>query len=203
MHQSSLQKMWGFRNAYLEARTNEALLIADLGSMDINGSYRECFAAPAWTYCGLDLSEGKNVDIVLKNPYVWREIRSGAMDVLVSGQAFEHIEYFWITMLEIARVLKPGGLCCIIAPSGGAEHRYPVDCWRFYPDGFAALARFAGLTVLELKTQWHEEPGFTDCSNNWHDTLMVAKKVTAPGVAKAWLQRARRRLLHKLLFMGA
>ena len=76
----------------------------------------------------MDMTPGKNVDIVLPSPYRWRGIESNSVDVLISGQAFEHIEFFWITMLEIARVLKPGGLCCIIAPSGGAEHKYPVDC---------------------------------------------------------------------------
>ena len=93
----------------------------------------------------MDLSEGENVDLVLSDPYSWSEIRSSSVDVFVSGQAFEHIEFFWQTMLEIARALKPGGLCCIIAPSGGPEHKYPLDCWRFYPDGFRALARYAGL----------------------------------------------------------
>ena len=29
------------------------------------------------------------------------------------------------------------------APSRGPEHRYPNDCWRFYPDGYRALAKYA------------------------------------------------------------
>ncbi|MFH0729726.1 MAG: methyltransferase domain-containing protein [Pseudomonadota bacterium] len=173
------------------------MTVLDLGSMDVNGTYKECFNCPAWTYLGLDLTPGKNVDIVLKDPYDWREIRSDSVDVLVSGQAFEHIEYFWITALEIARVLKPDGLCCIIAPSGGPEHRYPVDCWRFYPDGFAAIARFARLELLELSTQWADEPGCTDCSNNWHDTLMVARKTAISGY-RGCLEKARRLIIHKL-----
>jgi hypothetical protein len=41
------------------------------------------------------------------------------------------------------RVLKPKGLCYLNAPSNGNIHRYPVDCWRFYPDSGRALITWA------------------------------------------------------------
>ncbi|MCK4390591.1 MAG: methyltransferase domain-containing protein [Desulfobacterales bacterium] len=201
MHQSSLDKMLDFRKKYLEAKKNEPLLVLDLGSLDVNGSYREYFDISPWTYRGMDTACGKNVDIVLKNPYHWREVKSDSVDVLISGQAFEHIEFFWITVLEIARVLKPRGLCCIIAPSGGFEHRYPVDCWRFYPDGFAALAHFAGLKVIEVATQWEPDDRYTDDSNTWQDTMLVCKK---PHLSRlgAWREQVRCGLLHRMLVLG-
>lgn len=78
-------------------------------------------------------------------------------------------------MLEISRVLKPGGLACIIVPSGGPEHRYPLDCWRFYPDGMRALANFGRLLVEDVRTQWE---GFNDPegSDLWRDSVLVARK---------------------------
>jgi hypothetical protein len=197
MHQSSLDKMVAFRKKYLAGKKNHPLLILDLGSMDVNGSYRECFGDSRWTYRGIDLAAGANVDIVLEDPYHWREIRSSTADVVVSGQAFEHIEFFWLTMLEIARVLKPEGLCCLIAPSGGPEHRYPVDCWRFYPDGFTALARFASLDVLEVFSQ-NGISGYADESDLWRDTVMVCRKT----VSSKWSllkKEFRHCLLHQLL----
>jgi SAM-dependent methyltransferase len=120
-----------FRDRYLSERVKEPLRILDVGSQDVNGSYRPIFSEPLWSYTGLDMTAGPNVDIVLRTPYVWNEVAGESADVVISGQAFEHIQYFWITMLEIARVLRPGGLCCILAPSSGPEHRYPLDCWRF------------------------------------------------------------------------
>lgn len=174
MHLSSLDKMRYFRDTYLSEKKDIPLKIADLGSMAIAGSYRDLFA-PYWEYTGLDIAPGDNVDQVLSDPYTWLEIPSDSLDVLVSGQAFEHIAYFWKTMREIARVLKPGGLCCIVAPSGGPEHRYPLDCWRFYPDGFRALARYADLEVLEVFTQW-EPLGYSDGSDDWADTVLIAQK---------------------------
>ena len=86
----------------------------------------------------------------------WPELKSRSVDVLVSGQTFEHTEFFWETIMEIYPVLKPGGLCCIIAPATGNEHRFPLDCWRIFADGFRALARYAGLEVLHAHTHWEE-----------------------------------------------
>jgi SAM-dependent methyltransferase len=202
MHESSLDNMRAFKQKYLQGMENEELLILDLGSLDVNGSYRAYFDIPPWTYRGIDTVSGKNVDIVLMNRYNWREIQSNSVDVLISGQAFEHIEFFWIVMLEVARILKPKGLCCIIAPSGGFEHRYPVDCWRFYPDGFAALARFARLEVLEVSTQWDDNPRYTsDDSNRWKDTVLVCRKTCLSGFA-SWRERVRRTLVHRISIVG-
>lgn len=123
--------MMRFRSLFLDQGLKSPLVIYDLGSQDINGTYRPIFSNPNWRYMGIDTVSGKNVDIVLRNRYVFRELQSNSADVIISGQAFEHIEYFWVTMLEIVRVLKPGGICCILAPSSGPEHRYPCDCWRW------------------------------------------------------------------------
>ena len=180
MHPSSYDKMARFRRDYLDARTRERLTIYDIGSQDINGSYRPLFSEPAWRYIGVDMAPGNNVDLVLKNPYDWREIAAGSADVVVSGQTFEHTEFFWETTAQIARALKIGGLCCILAPSAGPEHRFPVDCWRVYPDGMRAVARYAGLEVLEAVTQWEDLPEYDNESNKWHDSMLVARKLREP-----------------------
>jgi SAM-dependent methyltransferase len=174
VHQSSLKKMTAFRDRYLSDRAQEPLRILDVGSQDVNGSYRQIFSRPPWTYTGLDMTAGNNVDIVLRSPYVWNDVASGSADIVISGQAFEHIQYFWITMLEIARVLTAGGICCILAPSSGPEHRYPFDCWRFYPDGMISLAQFAQMETLEAVTQW-DDLGDPE-SDSWHDSMLVCRK---------------------------
>src|SRR5437016_6104191 len=89
MHPSSFDKMTAFRRDYLEARRREALVILDLGSQDINGSYRPLFDLPPWKYIGVDLAAGNNVDIVLSDPYDWREVAPESADVIIAGQTFE------------------------------------------------------------------------------------------------------------------
>ncbi len=193
MHKSSLDNMKAFRDKYLINRREEPLSIIDLGSLDVNGTYREYFDIPPWRYRGADISAGGNVDMVLHDLYNWREVRSGSTDVLISGQTFEHIEFFWLTILEIARILTPGGLCCLIAPSSGFEHRYPVDCWRFYHDGFAALARFASLDVLEIYSQ-DETIEYDDGSDTWQDMVLVCQKPVSTS-----LSVLKKRCIHYLL----
>lgn len=175
MHASSLDRMTTFVRDYLADARGRPMRILDVGSQNVNGCYRPLFDDPAWSYTGLDLESGDNVDVVVDNPYRWNALPRHGFDLVISGQAFEHIEFFWLSILEIERVLKPGGLCCVIAPAGGYEHRYPVDCWRFYPDGFRALARYARLEPLLAHTQW-EPIGYQDGSDVWQDSVLVARK---------------------------
>lgn len=171
MHASSYDHAASLVDRYL--CNNAKLKIVDIGSYDVNGSYRPLFEKNGWYYTGVDLAQGPNVDMVLRSPYRF-PFRTHSVDLIISGQAFEHIEFFWLTWIEMTRVLKPGGLIFLIAPSRGPEHQYPVDCWRFYPDGFRALARYTGLQLLEVHTDWepHPDPG----SAPWGDTVGVFKK---------------------------
>lgn len=116
-------------------------LVVDIGSQDINGSLRE--VAPAGgRYLGLDFHAGPGVDKVLDDPYQL-PFADSSVDMVVSSSCFEHIEMFWLMFNEVLRVLKPEGLLYLNAPSNGDYHRYPVDCWRFYPDAGGALVRWA------------------------------------------------------------
>lgn len=160
-----LLRKWGSR----------AATIVELGSKDVNGSYKPLFTHPGWTYIGIDVEAGANVDVILKDPYRWQEIAPVSVDMIVSGQTFEHIEYIWLTILEMRRVLRPGGFIYIIAPTSGPEHRYPVDCWRIYPDGFRALAKFADLEVLNVEADWNG-PVFDDNSHIWNDAHLLARR---------------------------
>ena len=120
MHQSSFLAMENFKNRYLDVNTN--LDILDIGSFDSNQdpfNYGLLFNEKNWNYYGMDIKEGPNVDLVVSDIYNWVEINDESYDVVVSGQAFEHMEFFWKAIVEIERILRPGGFCCIIAPSTG------------------------------------------------------------------------------------
>ena len=146
----------------------------------MGGSYKPLFNETEWTYTGMDMVQGSGVDIVVQNCYEWKEIENSVYDVVISGQAFEHMPYFWLVMQEIARVLKPDGICCIIAPSAGPEHRCPVDCYRFYTDGMIALAEYVNMNVLHAFTgegiRNHNRDIFQDNSGIWHDSMLIAQK---------------------------
>jgi SAM-dependent methyltransferase len=166
-----------FVDNYASKIIKDKIRVLDVGSFDVNGSYRNIFADKKYEYIGLDMEKGPNVDIVLKNPYNWDEIETDSFDVIISGQAFEHIEFFWITMSEIVRVLKKNGLLCIIAPNGFKEHRHPVDCYRFFSDGMVALAKYVSMEPLHADTNCAPETNFANWYSKKHaDSFLIAKK---------------------------
>lgn len=176
MHLSAYDKACVFRAAYLAAYEQSELTVLDFGSAMVEGqdlANRMAMENPAWRIIGLDIEPGRNVDVVVADPYDWREVASESVDVVTCSEVFEHAEYFWITILEIARVLKPNGLAFITSPGGGPRHRFPVDCWRFYDDAFPALARYAGLNLLEAQVQW--VPAYRK-GIQWRDSSAVMQK---------------------------
>ncbi len=196
MHESSHETMRTFVRIHLADARGHELDVLDFGSQMVDDqplSYRDLFDEPAWHYRGLDIESGENVDVVVADAYDWHEIPGDSVDLVISGQALEHVEYFWASVFEIVRVLKPGGLAAIIAPSGGFEHRYPLDCWRFYPDGFSALARYVGCDEIDVFTDWQH--------GEWDDSILVMRK---PSWSDADRHRfARRAAMQRALLTGA
>ena len=171
MHKSSYLKMQYFKETYLNP--NEELKILDIGSFDKDGNYNYglILNEKKWTYHGLDLKQGNNIDIVVENAYDWEdEIEDETYDLVISGQAFEHIEFFWLTLEQVKRVLKPGGLFFLIVPSTGPVHKNPYDCYRFNENAMKAMAKYINLRVIEYGTN------FDKISDPWYDTFLVAKK---------------------------
>ncbi len=191
MHQSSLDNMQAMIDRHLDALT-DALgrpgTAFDIGSYDINGSYKPLITEHGWAYQGLDIEPGLNVDRVMASPYRL-PIRTGEADLILSGQAFEHIEYFWVTFLEMVRALRPGGMIFLLAPSRGPEHRHPVDCWRFYRDGFEALARWGQVELVEAATAW-QPVDYGNGDADWGDTIGVFR-LRRSGPAQRLKDRAR------------
>lgn len=187
MHRSTYVKMEWFVETFLgNGRGDRKLSVLDVGSRDYNGTYKTCFPQDIFDYTGLDIEAGANVDVVVGNPYVWDALQNDCFDVVVSGQTFEHIEFFWFTMQEMVRVLKPGGHACIIAPRGFERHRVPIDTYRFDCEGMIALARYGGLTPLHASTNM-SPPGASRewCPDESHsESLLVAQKPSIwPGIA--------------------
>jgi SAM-dependent methyltransferase len=142
MHQTAMENCKIFFDAYRMHNANgEKLRIVEIGSQDVNGSLRS--QAPENSeYIGVDFVEGKGVDVILDDPYAL-PFPDGHADIVLSSSCFEHSQMFWLIFLEALRILKPSGLFYLNAPSNGNFHRYPVDCWRFYPDSGEALVAWA------------------------------------------------------------
>jgi SAM-dependent methyltransferase len=150
--------------------------VVELGSQDVNGSLRGHAPATA-SYQGLDTAPGPGVDRVV-TPGEPLPLPDGCADVVVTSSALEHDPCFWETFLDLVRLLRPGGLLYVNAPSNHAFHRYPVDCWRFYPDAGTALVawgRRRGIEV-ELVESFVARPA----AEGWSDFVAVFRKPGPP-----------------------
>ncbi|MEZ5769651.1 MAG: class I SAM-dependent methyltransferase [Paracoccaceae bacterium] len=130
--------------------------VLDIGASGKHPWFRNIWEGGGWTYHGLDIQPGPHIQVVLDDPWSF-PLESDSYDAVISGNMLEHNEFFWLSFLEMARVLKMGGLMVHIVPSRGLEHRDPQDCWRWYRDGMAAMAKWAGLDLVEATTDWAPE----------------------------------------------
>jgi SAM-dependent methyltransferase len=143
MHPTAMINVERFYQAYLRPE-HPGYFVVEIGSQivpGVIGSLRDVCPKNA-EYIGVDFASGNGVDVVLTDPYAL-PFESGSVDVCLASSVFEHSEMFWVLFLEILRILKPDGLFYLNVPSNGYFHRYPVDCWRFYPDSGRALVNWA------------------------------------------------------------
>ena len=112
--------------------------VLDVGSYNINGTFRPLVEQRGWNYTGLDTVAGPNVDVVAQDPFRF-PFDGDKFDIVLSGSTMEHVTAIWRWVPELVRVLKPGGLLAIHTHWKFPEHRYPVDCWRIMPDGMRYL----------------------------------------------------------------
>lgn len=150
MHDTALEYGKLFLTAYLGPVPQ---VIVEVGSQNINGSVRDVIPSQH-KYTGLDFVAGKNVDILLSDPYNL-PVEDDSADVCISTSCMEHAEFFWLSFMEMIRILKPSGVLYLNSPSNGKFHRHPMDCWRFYPDSGLALQHWAnrnGIDTLLLES---------------------------------------------------
>jgi len=166
VHPSSMELMADFRDRYLGGMKGCTVLDVGAARINVQPTYRDLFGE--YEYTGMDVVEGYGVDVVGYEGL-------GTYDVVISGQAMEHIArpWEWLTTL--------GGLyrshICIIAPNTFEEHRYPIDCYRFFPDGMRALFEYAGIVPLEIRmvgidtigigAKLPHSPHFQHCTGIW------------------------------------
>lgn len=165
MHDSAYRNAKLFFCTYAEHKASARVI--EIGSQDVNGTIRTT-APQHFEYVGVDYQVGKGVDVVLQDQYVF-PFEDETFDILVSSSCLEHSAMFWLTWLEMLRVIKPNGLIYLNVPSAGQYHGYPVDCWRFQSDADGGLIQWAlrhGYKPCLLES-------YVDQEGPWHDWVGV------------------------------
>ncbi len=172
MHISALNSFLDFKKNYLNDIKSE-IKIVEIGSQSINESIKKLLDKNH-KYIGVDIVKGNNVDIVLEDPYKL-PFEKDSIDLVISISTFEHTEFFWLSYLEILRILKPTGLFFLNAPSNSNYHRHSSDNWRFYPDSSKALENWGHRNNFKPKVLEH----FTNYENGrdiWNDYVSITIK---------------------------
>lgn len=157
--------MVNFRNKYIGDRKGYSVL--DVGGTviptgivpGIGGSYKPIFEHCS-EYKVLDYKSDDpkcSVPDIIIDGYDW-PVEDDTYDLVICGQVFEHDKFFWLTLNNVKRVVKPGGLICIIAPGAGPYHAHPVDCYRFYADCMKAFAEWMDIELLESSVDENSIP---------------------------------------------
>ncbi len=173
MHNSALESFNNFKSVYLSELRNKKFKLIDVGSLSVNSNIKNSLE-DNMEYIGIDIVKGENVDVVLNNPYKF-PFEDKSIDVVISISNFEHTEFFWLTYLEILRVLKDDGLFFLNAPSNSKYHRHETDNWRFYPDSIISLQKWGEYNNFEPQVLEH----YTNIEKGrdiWNDYVSVTVK---------------------------
>lgn len=179
MHPSALAGMRASIEEFMPK--NRSYDVVDFGSFLAREgpNHRDLLADHDCRILGVDLVEGRNVDLVMDKPYRI-PLPSNSADVILTGQVFEHIPFFFTSMIELRRVLKPGGYLLMTVPSRGHQHNV-YDCWRFYPDAMRAMAAFSMLKLEKATTDFPPKDDrrrldYSRSRSYWGDTVGVFRK---------------------------
>lgn len=91
--------------------------VLEIGSLNINGSFRELFTRSSYT--GVDIRPGKDVDVVCRG-HLYGPACS--YTVVCSGECFEHDQYWSLTIWNMYRLLQAKGIFFTCATTGRKEH---------------------------------------------------------------------------------
>jgi hypothetical protein len=92
--------------------------VIEIGSLNINGTVRD-FYTNTTGYIGVDLDEGRDVDLVMEGQDV--DFPDRSFDVAVSAECFEHNPYWAETFLNMYRMADKF-VVFTCASTGRAEH---------------------------------------------------------------------------------
>ena len=121
-----------------EVNALERPRLLEIGSRARSGNV-QTDAFPRAEYVGFDVLPGKNVDVVGDAHDLSSHFPPEHFDAAFAISVFEHLAMPWKVILELNRVLKPGGLVCVFTHPTYPPHDRPWDFWRYSSHAFDVL----------------------------------------------------------------
>lgn len=114
-HPQQIDFVTSVKNQFPQFFDNQKVL--EVGSYNINGSVRPLFTN--CEYLGIDVGEGKDVDLVAMGHTF--DAPDSSFDVTISCECFEHNPEWIATFQNMIRMTRSGGLVLMTAATTGRE----------------------------------------------------------------------------------
>ena len=127
--------------------------VLEIGSKDYGStsSFRDFYAGSE--YVGLDMSEGKGVDVVADLTRSVGPLPENHFDLGICCSVLEHVEKPWLFAANLTRLIRPGGRLYMSVPWVWRYHAYPDDYFRVSHRGVISLfEEFAWSSVFYSST---------------------------------------------------
>jgi hypothetical protein len=140
----------------IASKPNGRLL--EVGSRARSGITRRHLTPPGWTYQGVDVVPGPNVDIVGDAHELTSMFPAERFDAIMAFSVLEHLLMPWKFVIELNKVLNDGAIGLFNTNQCWPIHDYPWDFWRFSDQAWHSLLNPAtGFDILDSKMS---EPAF-------------------------------------------
>ena len=188
--ESSQQHGMNAYNRFLEElRRRPPGNFLEIGGRARSGHVRKDHVPPGWGYTSMDILAGENVDVVGDAHRMSQLLARNHYHAAMSVSVFEHLLMPWKAVIELNRVMAPGGLVFIMTHQAYPLHDQPCDYWRISKDAWPALFNAAtGFRIIEAADG---EPLFM-VAERWHPIVnhgehpgMAVSTVTAEKIGEA------------------
>lgn len=169
--------------ALLAARPAGTLL--EIGSRNLSGITRRDLTPPGWSYCGMDVRSGPNVDVVGDAHELATWFGARRFQAAMALSVLEHLLMPWKFALELNRVLEAGGVAFFITHQSWPVHEAPWDYWRLSDKAWHSLFNPAtGFEIVEAQmgelahivpNKLHRQTAFADVPSYLMSAAIVRK----------------------------
>jgi hypothetical protein len=194
----------GDRNQFELVRRNADLVrspILEVGSRNYGSTPDFRSLLPGSDYVGVDMSDGKGVDLVVDLTEEFSLVDVGLQrrrfNTIFCFSVLEHCTQPFQMCANLERLLQSGGSIFVGAPFSWQIHGYPSDYWRFTAAGIRLLFPHIEFDDARSRMATSEDGQLRPIDESmWRAELSVstARRRGDYGVLRGWLVRAVRRL---------